>query len=83
MRFADYLELKGIEPAEAARQLGYPYRTVRNWILRLRKQPRPDALAKIKAWSGGMITADDFIDNSPAPQPSLKALALANREARA
>ncbi|TSD89093.1 helix-turn-helix transcriptional regulator [Mycobacterium sp. KBS0706] len=55
----DYLQVRGISPAEFARQIGRDRKTVHRWVSGERI-PRPPEMAKIRDATGGEVTANDF-----------------------
>lgn len=63
MKLRDYREsVLKIGPTEAAKELGVDY--IRYWRWENGKaMPQARALKKIKEWSGGEVTADDFLDD--------------------
>ncbi len=66
MRLDVYLTSIGKTVAAAAEELGYGHETVRMWV-RGKRIPRAAAMADIKRWSGGEVTATDFYPvNEPA-----------------
>lgn len=60
MRFGTYLAQHGLSVADAATQLEKPYATVLHWFHR-RRTPRPAMQARIRDWSGGAVTGDDWL----------------------
>ena len=59
MDLEGFLNIKGIRPADAAKELGVTYLKYWRWhsgsVI-----PKPKEMAKIKKWSNGAVTADDF-----------------------
>lgn len=77
MTLDDYCRERGVGDVEAAGALGVSPECVRLWR-KGRRMPRPAAVAKIEAWSGGAVTAADFY-----PAPSAAPRDQATREAAA
>ncbi len=59
MRLAAYLRAKGLTISAAARQIGVNIETFRTWV-RGKRVPRTAAMRTVMAWSGGLVTANDF-----------------------
>lgn len=59
MTIDQYIKLKQITYLQAARDLGTDYTTVYRWINKS-SMPRPAMLKKIRLWSDGAVTANDF-----------------------
>ena len=59
MSFDDFLKEAGKSDARAAKELGCSSECVRLWR-RGKRMPRSEAMARIKDWSGGKVTAEDF-----------------------
>ena len=55
------MERRGLEDDEVASAIGVSRPTVSR-IRRGVQRPDWDTLAKLKSWSGGEITADDFVE---------------------
>lgn len=59
MNLKDYREIRNITAVEAAKELGVTYLRYWRWesgdIM-----PKIDQMIKIKRWSKGAVTADDF-----------------------
>ncbi len=62
MKFVEYLKSKELSLEQASQELGYSYEDVRRYS-KNEVIPRPDRLLKISEWSGGEVTANDFINN--------------------
>lgn len=72
MRLSAYIAESGKTIAVVAVELGELHETVRLWA-NGRRFPRQAALAKIALWSGGRVTANDFVrvpTNVDAPLPA-------------
>lgn len=67
MTFEDHIKGRKLTVAEAARQLGHPHDVVRKWCCGLRT-PRPINQQKIKIWSGGQVTAEDWLEAAMAAE---------------
>ena len=63
MSFDDFMKEAGKSDAQAAEELGYTSECVRLWR-RGKRMPRSEAMARIKDWSGGKVTAADFYEAS-------------------
>ncbi len=61
MHLADYMARKGVTDQVAADETGFSRPTISR-IRRRKVKPTWDTLAVLKDWSGGKITADDFVD---------------------
>lgn len=61
MKLKEYREsVRQIGPTEAAKELGVAY--IRYWRWEQGKAvPQASALRRIREWSAGQVTADDFI----------------------
>jgi len=65
MKFADYMKTHGLEDEEMAELIGCSVFAIRKWKYRERT-PRPEQMLRIKAATGGMVSADDFmIEDKP------------------
>lgn len=60
MTIDDYIKLTRKTYLSAAAELGVDYTTLYRWI-NSETMPRPAMLKKIKKWSQGAVTANDFI----------------------
>jgi predicted DNA-binding transcriptional regulator AlpA len=60
MTIDQYIQLKRMTYLAAAEELGVDYTTLYRWI-NAETMPRPAMLKKIKEWSNGAVTANDFI----------------------
>ncbi len=68
MLLLDYINENDISKAEAARQLGVRWTTIWRWI-KGRSVPQHDHLLKIKEWSGGQVTPNDFVVDAEKVAP--------------
>lgn len=59
MTINDYIKLKRMTYVKAAEELSVDYATVYRWI-HSGSMPRPAMLKKIREWSNGAVTANDF-----------------------
>lgn len=59
MKIDQYIKLKQITYLQAAKDLSTDYTTVYRWIHK-GSMPRPSMLKKIRLWSDGAVTANDF-----------------------
>ena len=59
MTIDQYIKLKGLSYIAAAAELGVDYSTLYRWI-NSGSMPRPATLKKIREWSNGAVTANDF-----------------------
>ena len=79
--FAEYCHAQGISIAEAARQLGEPYKHVRHWAAKVGtsdfRRPRDDAMPKIEAWSKGAVGPASFY---PAPANGVRAGGITDQQ---
>jgi transcriptional regulator with XRE-family HTH domain len=65
MKLSDFMELKRLNDAEFARQLGRSTAAV--WHYRKGSRiPRPDTMARIVALTNGAVTANDFFKRENA-----------------
>ena len=60
MDFSSYLEKKNISIAEASKQLGVSYETVRSYRCGLRR-PNLEGIEFIKIWSKGCVSYEDWL----------------------
>ncbi len=61
MDLGEYLKSESITAAEFARRIGASRSIVIRWVKRERT-PRPDAMKRISAATGGRVGAADFFD---------------------
>ena len=61
MKLQEYLKIRRITFADAARELGIKPQYISRYV-RLGIIPRPAMMEKIKTWSGNLVTAEDFYD---------------------
>lgn len=59
MTIDKYIKLKKLSYLKAASELGVDYTTLYRWI-NTGSMPRPAMLKKIREWSDGSVTANDF-----------------------
>ena len=59
MTIDQYIKLKRMTYVEAAAELGVDYTTLYRWI-NSGSMPRTETLKKIREWSDGAVTANDF-----------------------
>jgi len=59
MTIDQYIKLKRMTYVEAAAELGVDYTTLYRWINSC-SMPRTETLKKIRDWSDGAVTANDF-----------------------
>lgn len=60
MTLEQYLADRNMRPAAFAAQLGVPASTITR-LLKGERSPRLDLIARIKAQTGGKVSADDFL----------------------
>lgn len=60
MLLQDYLKRQSITKYKAAQQLGVTWHTLWRWCTG-RTIPQPDMMAKVRDWSGGKVTPNDWI----------------------
>ena len=75
MTLKEYYRARGITEADAAKELGFKYHTFYQWVSGTRI-PRPAAMRKIVAWSGGAVLPGDFYrhdDETPHNSPDIRA----------
>lgn len=59
MKIDEYIKLRRITYIKAAEELKVDYSTLYRWI-NSGAMPRPAKLKKIREWSSGAVTANDF-----------------------
>lgn len=61
MQLIEYRKLRSLTRLQVAGELQTTENTVYRWETG-KQMPRRDDLKRIKQWSGGAVTADDFVD---------------------
>ena len=60
MLLQDYLTKKKLTKYKAAKELGVTWNTVWRWTTG-RTTPLPDQIERVQQWSGGKVTANDWM----------------------
>lgn len=71
MRLTDYLAQQNVTPAEFARRIGTTRQAIGRYM-RGERMPEVNILRAIKAESGGVVTADDFVDDVTNATPAVE-----------
>ena len=66
MLLQDYRKKLGLSQQKAAKQMGVNWITIYRWETG-RSIPEPTSIRKIQEWSGGHVTANDFIKAEAKP----------------
>ncbi len=72
MKLATYLEMNGLTQAAFAEAIGVSVFAVGKYV-RAERVPRPQILARIRAQTGGEVTANDFVSDLAADCPTERA----------
>lgn len=72
MKLAAYLEINGLTQALFAESIGVSVFAVGKYV-RGERVPRPRILARIRAQTGGEVTANDFLSDLAADCPTERA----------
>lgn len=65
MNFNDYLTSKNITTSKASKELQLSYETIRSYRVGLRR-PDLEGVKKIKQWSKGKVSFEDWVEEEKA-----------------